>query len=103
MADPDLQISEGGGGGGHLDPEIRGEDRSPKNFFSSLRATVWSKNKGGPAPLDPPLYTTLPGEPFFRLLDFGKLEERLCMDRVTSLLSMRGTLLGYRFEPRPNS
>ena len=33
-------------GGGHLDPEIRGA-RSQKKFFSALRASVWSKNKGG--------------------------------------------------------
>ena len=32
MADPDLQIREGGGGGGHPDPEIRGA-QSRKNFF----------------------------------------------------------------------
>ena len=41
----------GGGGGedGHPDPEIT-EGRSPKNFFSALRASVWSKNNGGPGP-----------------------------------------------------
>ena len=57
MADPDLQIREvgGGGGEGHPDPEIRGA-QSLKNFFSALRASVWSKNKrGGGSPLDPPL------------------------------------------------
>ena len=38
MADPDIQIGVGGGRGG------------------GLRASVWSKNKGGLAlPLDPPL------------------------------------------------
>ena len=36
----------GEGGGGHLDPEIRGA-RSQKKFLSALRASVWSKNKGG--------------------------------------------------------
>ena len=49
-----------GGGGGHPDPEIRGV--VSQKFFSALRASVWSKNKGGrnpPAPpLDPPLVTT---------------------------------------------
>ena len=41
------QIRGGGGGGGHPDPEIRGEGaRSPKKFYSALRASVWSKNKG---------------------------------------------------------
>ena len=39
VADPDLQV--------------RGRE-SHKNFFSALRASVWSKNKGGP-PQDPPL------------------------------------------------
>ena len=42
VADPDLQIRMGGG---HPDPEIRG---SSKKFFSALRASVWSKNRGGP-------------------------------------------------------
>ena len=57
MADLELQI-RWGGGGGHSDPEIRGGGVS-KNCFSGLRASVWSKNKGGwgaRAPsLDPPL------------------------------------------------
>ena len=43
MTDPDFQIR---GGGGHLDPEIRGA-QSPKKFFLALRASFWSKNKGG--------------------------------------------------------
>ena len=41
MADPHLQIK---GGGGHPDPEIRGEERDQK-IFSALWASVWSKNK----------------------------------------------------------
>ena len=50
----------GGGGGGHPDPEIRGGPGLKKNFFSALRASFWSKNKGGgrapqAPPLDPPL------------------------------------------------
>ena len=59
MADPDLQIREGGGG--HPDPEIRGGGAVSKKFFSLLRVSFWSKNKGGRAPrappLDPPLLT----------------------------------------------
>ena len=43
MMDPDFQIR---GGGGHLDPEIRGA-QSPKKFFFALWASFWSKNKGG--------------------------------------------------------
>ena len=40
------------GGPGHPDPEIRGEGGwSPKKFFSTLQASVWSKNKGGPGSL----------------------------------------------------
>ena len=57
VAEPDHQIRDGeggGGGAGHPDPEIRGWWRSPKTLFSALRASFWSKNKGGP-PLDPPL------------------------------------------------
>ena len=54
---PDLQIR---GGPGKPDPEIRGAAVS-KKCFSALRASVWSKNKGGGGrapwgpPLDPPL------------------------------------------------
>ena len=58
MPDPDLEIRGGGGviqtlrqGGGRWSP--------PPNFFT-LRASFWSKNRGGPAPrvppMDPPLY-----------------------------------------------
>ena len=57
MADPDFEI-RGGEGGGHPDPEIRGRTRSPKTFFSVLRASFWSKNKrwgggGGTCPPGP--------------------------------------------------
>ena len=54
VGDPDLQTREGGGG--HTDPEKRGGGGLIKKF-SALRASVWSKNKGGPGPLplDPPL------------------------------------------------
>ena len=58
--------SDGGGGGagegrGHPDPEIRGGAGLKKSFFSALRSSVWSKNKGRArahqsAPLDPPLH-----------------------------------------------
>ena len=42
----------GGGGGVHPRLEIRegGGGRPPKKFFSALRASFWSKNKGGPGP-----------------------------------------------------
>ena len=60
LADPDLQIR---GGGGHSDPEIRGEG-GLKFFFTAFRGSVWCKNKGGGgggrAPArDPPLHLTL--------------------------------------------
>ena len=56
MADPDLQIR---GGGGHPDPEITGGGLQ-KDFFFALRASFWSKNKGGPgAPRTPPLDSPL--------------------------------------------
>ena len=59
MADPDLQIR---GGPGHPDPEISGGGGGvvSKFFFSALRASVWSKNKGdGPPPRAPPLHPPL--------------------------------------------
>ena len=40
---------------------------------------------------------------FLSLAQFWCTWERLCMNRVRSLLSMRSMLLGYSFEPRPNS
>ena len=51
MADPDLQITGkgGGGGDGHPDPEIREAPVSKKI------CSVWSKSKGGWAPRGPPL------------------------------------------------
>ena len=64
VPDPNLEIR--GGGGSHPDPLIRrgrGAEAVSKNF-STLRASVWPKNKGGRAPgppgprappLDPPL------------------------------------------------
>ena len=51
VADPDLQI-RGGGGGGQPDPEIRGGP-AEKKMLSALRASFSSKNKGGPSPLGP--------------------------------------------------
>ena len=58
MPDPDLEIR--GGGGGSSRPLDKGGGRSPPPNFLALRASFWSKNKGGPAPrvspMDPPLY-----------------------------------------------
>ena len=49
VPDPDFEIRGWGGGGcDHPDPSIRGgRDWSPKKFFSALRASVCSKNRGG--------------------------------------------------------
>ena len=53
VADPDLQIRGGGGSGGsYSDSEIRGE-RSQKNVFSALRASVWFKTKREARPPGP--------------------------------------------------
>ena len=51
--------SEKGGGGGVIHTRIEGGP-GLKNFFSALRASVWSKNKreagpAGPSPMDAPL------------------------------------------------
>ena len=40
---------------------------------------------------------------FLSLAQFWSTRERICMNRVRSLLSMRCMLLGYSFEPRPKS
>ena len=54
-----IPLEKGGGGGGrghpdpNPDPKIKG-GRSQKNLFPALRASVWSKYKGGPS-LDLPL------------------------------------------------
>ena len=48
MSDPDLQIRERGGGGGHPDPEIRG--RGPglqKNIFGPFGPHLGLKIRGG--------------------------------------------------------
>ena len=62
VGDPDLQIRKGWGSG-HSDPEIRREGGRTKKKLSSLRASFWSKKKGGSGPpvpsLDPPLVHTL--------------------------------------------
>ena len=49
MADPDLPIRWVGGGlGGHPDPEISGEARSPKRFVRPFRPQFGlSKIRGG--------------------------------------------------------
>ena len=53
VANSDLQI-RGGRGGGHPDPDIRGGGGlATKNFFSALRASFWSENKGRPGPPEP--------------------------------------------------
>ena len=54
--DVDKVCSEGGEGGG-------GGTAASKNFFSALRASFWSKNKGGARvprapPVEPPLYSS---------------------------------------------
>ena len=51
MAHPDLQAGEGGGGsvgggGSHLDPELRKGPGVRKKKISALWASVWSKNRG---------------------------------------------------------
>ena len=62
MPDPDLEIRQGGAGGrSSILLEKGGDGRSPKKFFSALRASFSSKKYGGGGPpLDPPLlsYTT---------------------------------------------
>ena len=47
--------------------------------------------------------STLPAEPFFRLLGFGLLEQDSAWIELRSLLSIHGLLLGCKFKPEPNS
>ena len=47
VADPDLQIA---GGGRSSRPWNKGGGSVSKKFFSALRASFWSKNKGGGPP-----------------------------------------------------
>ena len=67
VADPDPQIR---GGGGHPDSEIRGGGGGfQKPFFSDLRASVWSRNKGGPGPPGPfPRSATVVSMPLFLVI-----------------------------------
>ena len=64
--DPDLQIKRGPG---HPDRDIRGGGEGggglKKKFSSALRASVWSKNTGGPGPPGPPLDLPLDLNPLF--------------------------------------
>ena len=51
MAGPDLQIRRGwGGGGGLLDPEIRGGGGLKKNCFGPFRTQFGPKIRGGLGP-----------------------------------------------------
>ena len=72
-ADPDLQIRGEGGRSSRPWP------RSPKKFFSALRASVWSENKGRLVPrapsLDPPLVLSGGRETFQQF--FARREEKL--------------------------
>ena len=61
VVNPDLQIR---GGTGHPDPEMR-TGAALKIFFSALRASVLSKNKGRPGPQAPPLDPQLIPESFW--------------------------------------
>ena len=66
MADRiELQISGwwgagGGVGGGYPDSEIRGARWSQNKFFSALRVSFWSKNKGGGWPPGPSPGSAMP-------------------------------------------
>ena len=58
VLDPDLEIRKGGWGGGGVRssrPFDKGGGGRSIKFCLAPRASVWSKNKGGCGPLDPPL------------------------------------------------
>ena len=52
MADPDLQLRGGAGGGGGVIQTLRKGvgPVSKKKLFGPIRAPVWSTSKGGPSP-----------------------------------------------------
>ena len=64
MVDPDLEIRGKGGGRSSRPLDKVGGGRSPKKFFSALRASVSSRNKVGQGPS--------PGSPLLNLV--SKLE-----------------------------
>ena len=93
MPDPDLEIRQGGG--------------SPKEDFSALRASVWSKIKRGEAPpLDPPLickYQQVIFRPIKRLKLIGSWFN-IIVDRSTKCYSVlsrenNGTLSSLNMSP----
>ena len=60
VADPDLPMREGGGGGRSSRPRDKVGGPGLQKVFSALRASFWSKNKGeGRATRAPPLYPPL--------------------------------------------
>ena len=60
-----LQIGGRGGQSSRPKDKVGGGGRSPKKFFSALRASFWSENKGGPGPLGPsPGFATAPPQSF---------------------------------------
>ena len=69
VADPDLQI-RGGGGGGHPDPEISRGAQSPKKFFRLFGPHFDRKIRGGRAPRAPPLDPPLPLPTVFDMLQY---------------------------------
>ena len=70
--DPDLQIKRGPG---HPDRDIRGGGEGggglKKKFSSALRASVWSKNTGGPGPPGPSPGSATGFEPPFQSFLLG--------------------------------
>ena len=69
------------------------DKRAPKKIFSALRASVWSKNKGGPAPRATPLDLTLRAEPSFVFLFIEEEKRRPCLTGAKPLRSALPELL----------
>ena len=73
-----------------------------KNCHILIGCLVFCKLKTNPWTLLGYNYSHPASRAFLLLARFWCSRERLCMNRVRSLLSMRCMLPGYSFEPRPN-
>ena len=92
VPDPDLEIR-----GDRSSRPLDKGGGSLKNNFRPLRALVWSKNKGGGVPLDPPLKNVYLQILFilFRLGTYSSIDDNL-LDAITLRASNEHPRIGIR-------